>query len=158
MPKGALTYGWLDDRLRALGFRTHTQKGKARIYRHDATGASIILPDAPFTDDVLPPHLVVARRALKEYNLGDLDEAQVLPMKTSNSYPPEVRSLKLLVDDLIRGYKVEHPEEAEDLAAIPPRWYGPPESGLLKIGRSIFVIRDNKVERELREAEALPGG
>jgi len=71
------TYGLLDERLRALGFTAHTQQGKARIYKHEQTGASIILPDTCFEDEVLPRHLVVARRVLKDYNLGDLDEEQV---------------------------------------------------------------------------------
>ena len=157
MHKTALTYGLLDKRLRALGFGALTQKGKARIYRHEQTGASIILPDAPFGEEVLPHHLVVARRVLKDHNLGDLDEGQVNPTKRYNQYPTGVESLKILVDDLIREYKKEHPDEAEDLEVFPPHWYGPPEDGLLKIGRSIFVIRDNKVEKELRQSEAPPG-
>jgi hypothetical protein len=82
MPKAALTYGLLDERLRALGFTARTQAGKARIYRHEPTGASIILPDAPFEQEVLPHHLVVARRVLKEYDLADLDNGQIIPMKT----------------------------------------------------------------------------
>jgi hypothetical protein len=43
------------------------------------------------------------------------------------------------------------------LEVFPPHWYGSPEDGLLRIGRSIFVIRDNKVEQELREMETPPG-
>jgi hypothetical protein len=67
-----------------------------------------------------------------------------------------VENLKVLVEDLIRDYKREHSDEAEELEVSPPRWYGPPEDGMLRIGRSIFVIRDNKVEQEIRETETPP--
>jgi predicted RNA binding protein YcfA (HicA-like mRNA interferase family) len=71
-PQPDFTYGVLDKRLRDLGFAAHTQKGKARVYKHELTGATVILPDAPFTTQVLPHHLVVVRRVLSEYDLGDL--------------------------------------------------------------------------------------
>ena len=157
MTKATLTYRVLDERLRALGFTAHTQKGKARIYRHGPSGASIILPDAPLDEEVLPHHLVVARRVLKEHKLGDVNEGRVIPMNTCSQYPPGKENLKILVDDLIQKYRKDHADEAEDLDVLPPRWYGPAEDGLLKIGRSIFVIRDNKVEQELRETEAPSG-
>ena len=155
MRKAAFTYGLLDERLRALGFTAHTQKGKARIYRHKPTGASVILPDAPFAEEVLPHHLVVARHVLKEHNLGDLDQGQVILHKTYPQYPPGVENLQILVDDLIREYKKAHRDEAEDLQVFRPRWYGPLADGrlLLRIGQSIFLIRDNQVEQEIREAE-----
>jgi predicted RNA binding protein YcfA (HicA-like mRNA interferase family) len=89
MRKAAFTYGLLDERLRNLGFTARTQKGKARIYRHEQTGASVILPDAPFDEEVLPHHLVVARHVLKEHNLGEIDQGQVFPNKTSKNYPPK---------------------------------------------------------------------
>lgn len=75
MSNATFTYGVLDRRLRTLGFTARTEKSKARIYRHEQTGASVILPDAPFDEEVLPHHLVVARRALKEHDLGDLSGA-----------------------------------------------------------------------------------
>ncbi len=83
MPKTAFTYGLLDERLRALGFTAHTQKGKARIYRHDKTSASIILPDAPFEEEVLRHHLAVIRHVLKEHNLDDPDCGPVIPCISS---------------------------------------------------------------------------
>ena len=72
MSEPELTYGVLDKRLRDLGFAALTQKGKARLYIHKPTGATVILPDAPFDTEVLPHHLVVVRRVLSEYDLGDL--------------------------------------------------------------------------------------
>jgi len=76
MPEPAFTYGLLDKKLRDRGFVPHTQKGKTRIYRHEQAGASVILPDAPFKDQVLPHHLVVVRRVLHEHDLGDLEKGQ----------------------------------------------------------------------------------
>lgn len=73
MLDAAYTYGLLDEKLRALGFTVHTQKDKARIYRHEQTGARIFLPDAPFDEDTLPHHLVVVRHVLEEYDIKDID-------------------------------------------------------------------------------------
>jgi hypothetical protein len=156
MRRAGFTYGLLDERLRALGFTVRTQQGKARIYRHEPTGASVILPDVPFDEEVLPHHLAVARHALKEHNLGDVDQEQIILNQTHKQYPPGAENLKILVEDLIRDYKKAHPDEAEDLEVFPPRWYGSSEDGMLRVGRSIFVIRDNHVEQEIKEAETPP--
>jgi predicted RNA binding protein YcfA (HicA-like mRNA interferase family) len=76
MRKAAFTYGLLDERLRALGFTVRTLKGKARIYKHEQTEASVILPDVPFVEEVIPHHLAVARHVLNEYNLRGIDERE----------------------------------------------------------------------------------
>ena len=76
MQKTTFTYLDLDERLRALGFSVHTLTGRARIYRHVQIGASVILPDAPFNDQVLPHHLAVTRHALQEYDMADLEMAK----------------------------------------------------------------------------------
>ena len=73
MANATYTYGLLDEKLRALGFIVYTHKDKARIYNHEQTGARIILPDAPFNEDVLPHHLAVVRHVLEEYNINDID-------------------------------------------------------------------------------------
>lgn len=73
MPKTAFTYGVLDERLRALGFIVHIQKEKARIYRHEQTGARIFLPDVFLNDEVLPHHLAVVRHVLEEHEIGNVD-------------------------------------------------------------------------------------
>ena len=83
MPKTTFTYGLLDEGLRPLGFTARTQKGKARIYRHVQTGASVILPDVPFEEEVLPHHLAVARHVLEEYNPGTSIRGKFSPMATS---------------------------------------------------------------------------
>lgn len=128
MQNGSQTYGALDKVLGILGFTSRTQKGKARIYRNETAGAAIILPDIPFEQEVLPHHLTVVRHNLKD-----------------------------LLEQLIQVYRTQHPEESETLEAAPPRLYGPEEDRmLLKIGHAAFVIRDNKVEKELRVAELPP--
>lgn len=73
MRKPTFTYRDLDDRLRSLGFTAHTLKGKARVYRHEQTGASVFLPDTPFEAEVMWRHLVAARHMLDDYNLGELN-------------------------------------------------------------------------------------
>lgn len=82
MPKTAFTYGLLDEKLRTLGFTAHTQKGKARIYRHEETGASIILPDAPLDNTVLPQHIAVTRHVLNEYDISGMDCDSDISIKT----------------------------------------------------------------------------
>lgn len=73
MPNTVFTYGLLDERLRALGFAVDTQKGKARIYKHEDTGARVVLPDAPLDEEVHSYHSAVVRQVLEEHNIGDLD-------------------------------------------------------------------------------------
>jgi hypothetical protein len=82
MRNAIFTYGRFDERLRSLGFTVHTQSGKARIYRLERTGASVILPDSSFEEKVLPHHLAVARHVLDEYHLGDLDCEQTISNTT----------------------------------------------------------------------------
>lgn len=78
MGKPVFTYRLLDERLHTLGFTALTRKGKARIYRHKQTGAGIVLPDAPFEEEVLPHHLAVTRHVLDEYHLGDIDRRETV--------------------------------------------------------------------------------
>ncbi len=71
MGETVLTYGQLDEALRTHGFVGRTREGKARIYRHDTTGATVILPAAPLDESVLPHHLIVVRTVLSEFNLPE---------------------------------------------------------------------------------------
>ncbi len=66
-----LTYGQLDEALRATGFVAYVAEGKARIYKHQATGAKVILPDSPFAEAVLPHHLIVVRTVFNEHDLAE---------------------------------------------------------------------------------------
>jgi hypothetical protein len=43
------------------------------MYRHEPTGAGVVLPDARYDQEVFSHHLVVVRRILREYDLADLD-------------------------------------------------------------------------------------
>jgi hypothetical protein len=67
MAQQPVTYAHLDEALRSLGFISRTLEGKARIYKHPS-GATVILPDSPLEDAVLPHHLVVVRTVLAEYD------------------------------------------------------------------------------------------
>jgi hypothetical protein len=71
MPEVPVTYGRLDEALRSLGFTVRGLEARARIYKHEATGATVILPDTPLEEAVLPYHLVVVRTVLKEYDIVD---------------------------------------------------------------------------------------
>ena len=77
MPKAAFTYRQMDEWLRALGFTAWAQEGKARVYKHEQTGARIFLPDILLEQEVLPHHLFVARHVLDDYGLGALDNGQI---------------------------------------------------------------------------------
>jgi hypothetical protein len=71
------TYRKLDQKLRALGFTVHMLEGnKGRFYKHEETGASIILPARPFDAEVLWHHVALARHVLDDYGLGELDEVR----------------------------------------------------------------------------------
>ncbi len=71
MVETTLTYGQLDEALRASGFVAQLAEGKARIYKHEISGAKVILPDSPFADAVLPHHLIVVRTVLAEHDLAE---------------------------------------------------------------------------------------
>ena len=68
-----VTYGQLDKVLRALGFsgRLLTSKPKARVYKHEETGALISLAFLPDEEAVLPQHLVAVRGTLEVFGIAD---------------------------------------------------------------------------------------
>jgi hypothetical protein len=70
MSDQSLTYGRLDEALRSVGFTSRVVERKARIYKHPS-GATVILPDAPFKDTVLPHHVVVVQTVLADYDIPD---------------------------------------------------------------------------------------
>ena len=57
----------------------------------------------------------------------------------------QIDDFKRYANALIRRHKDDHPEEAADIEKSPPQLYGTPEEGLLKIGNTIYVVRDRKV-------------
>ena len=59
----SVTYGRVDEVLRSLGFSARTAED-ARVYKHEPTGALIVLPNFSDSDEVLPRHLVAVRLTL----------------------------------------------------------------------------------------------
>jgi hypothetical protein len=68
-----VTYGQLDQALRALGFtyRLVDRPPATRVYDHKKTGASIMLPLFPGDERVLRYQLVTARIMLDEFGIAD---------------------------------------------------------------------------------------
>jgi hypothetical protein len=64
------TYGQLADILRSLNFTLRGVVEKNRVYLHKETGASIVLPDFPADDDVLPRHLLAVQAVLDAYGIA----------------------------------------------------------------------------------------
>lgn len=65
------TYGRLDKTLRSLGFTLRVLEDRTHVYRHDATGALVIIPEFPADDVVTPHHLVAARSILEAYGIAE---------------------------------------------------------------------------------------
>jgi len=83
MAETAMTYSQLDEGLRALGFTVRTVEGKARIYKHSATGASVFLPDTDLGDSVIPHHLNLVRSVLNEFDIAAPMDLTSKPQKAS---------------------------------------------------------------------------
>ncbi len=66
-----VTYGQLDEALRALGFSVRVVEGKTRLYQHKATGSLIFLPERPATDVAIPRHMLAVRTTLENYGIAD---------------------------------------------------------------------------------------
>jgi hypothetical protein len=73
MNRTNVTYGQLDKVPRSLGFscRLVEQDPPVRVYDHQETGASILLPPFPEEDRVLEYQLVTARVTLDEFGIAD---------------------------------------------------------------------------------------
>jgi len=65
-----VTCGRLDGVLRGLGFSSRADK-KACVYRHEETGALIVLPTFAAEEKVLPHHLATVRMTLEGYGIAD---------------------------------------------------------------------------------------
>jgi hypothetical protein len=66
-----VTYGRLDEVLRSLGFAVQSAEDNAQVYRHEGTGALIVLPTLVAGERVLPRHLVAVRMTLDAYGIAD---------------------------------------------------------------------------------------
>jgi hypothetical protein len=78
-----LTYGRLDEMLRAMGFSAHVLEEKARVYLEEQTGALIALPLFPQDKEVLPRHLLAVRSILDAYGMADPTEDPAKRQKAS---------------------------------------------------------------------------
>jgi hypothetical protein len=68
-----ITYGQLDRVLKSLGFscRLLTDEPPAKYYEHKASGAYLLIPPFPDSDNVLDHHLVAARLTLDNFGIAD---------------------------------------------------------------------------------------
>jgi len=66
-----VTYSRLDAVLRSLGFSVGEPERDTRVYRHETTGALIVLPILPDQEVVLPRHLVGVRMTLDGFGIAD---------------------------------------------------------------------------------------
>jgi hypothetical protein len=73
MKRTDVTYGQLDKVLRSLGFscRLATLETPARVYEDKESGARIILPPFPESDQVLDYHLILVRTTLDGFGIAD---------------------------------------------------------------------------------------
>jgi hypothetical protein len=73
MRRTQVTYGQLDQVLRALGFtcRPGTNDPPGRIYEHKQAGAIIMLPASPEREKVYEHHLASARSELEDFGIAD---------------------------------------------------------------------------------------
>lgn len=73
MKRTEVTYGQLDKVLRSLGFSCRPTKKAppGRIYEHKKTGAVVMLPELPETDQVFEHHLIAAQMELDHFGLAN---------------------------------------------------------------------------------------
>ena len=71
MKRAKLTYEQLDKALLSLGFtcRTDEDEPATQIYKHEQTGALIMLPTLPKRDRVYEHHMIVVRITLDNFGI-----------------------------------------------------------------------------------------
>jgi predicted RNA binding protein YcfA (HicA-like mRNA interferase family) len=78
-----LTYGHLDQMLRALGFTYSQAPDSARVYKHASSGAGIVFPGYPEDQEVYPWHIAAARATLEGFGLPCPPELYTLARRVS---------------------------------------------------------------------------
>jgi predicted RNA binding protein YcfA (HicA-like mRNA interferase family) len=142
MDSHVLTYGRLDNRLRALGFVVRTEKGTSRIYRHEQTGAKVFLPDTGFEAEVTPHHLVAVRHVLQEHELGNLYEGQICPMPDRSELAWRVFLLGVRLASAFRSDELSS-EEISSLVGQLRRIADSEQESIFSMGsQSVKVDRD----------------
>ena len=73
MKRTDVTYGQLDRVLKVLGFscRLLMDEPPTRVYEHKASGALLMIPPFPDTDNVLDYHLAAAKLTLDNFGIAD---------------------------------------------------------------------------------------
>jgi predicted RNA binding protein YcfA (HicA-like mRNA interferase family) len=66
-----VTYSRLEEVLRSLGFALRAVEEKNKVYRHEATGALVVIPEFRPGESVLPRHLLAVRSILQAYGIAD---------------------------------------------------------------------------------------
>lgn len=64
-----ITYGRFDQVLRSLGFMLKKSEQGTRVYRHENTGALVILPDREDGDFIPQRHMIGTRMILDAYGI-----------------------------------------------------------------------------------------
>jgi hypothetical protein len=78
-----VTYGRLEGALRSLGFSLRAVEEKNKVYRHEGTGALVVLPEFPPDDPVIPRHLLAVRAILQAYGIANPTDLATQPQKAS---------------------------------------------------------------------------
>jgi hypothetical protein len=66
-----MTYGRMEEVLRALGFSLRGVEENNKVFVHERTGAVVVFPVFPPHDPVLPRHLLAVKSILQAYGIAD---------------------------------------------------------------------------------------
>jgi len=66
-----MTYGRMEEILRALGFSLRGVEENNKVFLHEATGALVVFPAFPAENRVLPRHLLAVKSILQAYGIAD---------------------------------------------------------------------------------------
>ena len=69
-----VTYREFDEIIRSIGFDRQKSKSGTRVYRHETSGALVILPDLDDTDPIPQRHMVGTRMILDAYGIMEPPE------------------------------------------------------------------------------------
>jgi hypothetical protein len=66
-----MTYGRMEEVLRALGFTFRGVEENNKVFLHEATGALVIFPEFPPGESVQSRHLLAVKSILQAYDIAD---------------------------------------------------------------------------------------
>jgi len=76
-------YGQLDATLRNLGFTCRVKEKEYRAYKHEASGAIVLLPDYPDSKEASPVHVAVVRSTLDDFGFAAPEDFAAMLQKAS---------------------------------------------------------------------------